>query len=217
MYIHPKFAIGEGEALDLAGRVGFGLLTAHDDGGLPMAVHVPFVFTARQPGEVRLACHVARNNAIATLADGQRPFLFGVTGPDTYISPDWYHSRDQVPTWLYEAVHFTGTLRQLPTEGYLAHVDALSAEFEQRLLPKKPWLSAKMPPERLAMMLRGIVALEMTVTRIEGQRKLNQHKSDADYLAIATALAGSPDAKAQTIARMMHELRPDLAANGDKA
>ena len=214
MYIHPKFAIGDEEALDIAARVGFGLLAACD-GGVPVAAHLPFLFTSREPGNVRVAFHVARNNAIATLADGERSFLLAATGPDTYLSPDWYASHDQVSTWLYEAVHLTGVVRRISTEGYLEHVDALSAVFEHRLLPKKPWTSDKMPPERRAMLLKGIVCMEMTVTRIEGQRKLNQHKGDADHVAIVAALDMTGDMKAHAIADMMRELRPDLDYAGE--
>ena len=36
-----------------------------------------------------------------------------VNGADAYVSPDWYASPDQVPTWLYQSVHLTGTVRQL--------------------------------------------------------------------------------------------------------
>jgi len=53
--------------------------------------------------------HVARNNPLAKLADGKSQWLMAVTGADAYVSPDWYVSPDQVPTWLYQAVHLTGT------------------------------------------------------------------------------------------------------------
>ena len=36
-------------------------------------------------------------------------WLMAVNGADAYVSPDWYVSPDQVPTWLYQAVHLTGT------------------------------------------------------------------------------------------------------------
>ena len=42
------------------------------------------------------------------LADGKSSWLLRVNGADAYVSPDWYVSPDQVPTWLYQAVHLTG-------------------------------------------------------------------------------------------------------------
>jgi len=208
MYIHPKFAIPPEEALGLAARVGFGLLVAFDD-AKPVGAHLPFLIEGE--GEARrIAFHTARTNPIAALADGKRPFMLAVTGPDTYISPDWYATADQVSTWLYEAVHITGPARRLDLADHLAHVDALSAIFEERLLPKKPWTSAKMTPARREAMLNGIVALEMRIDTIEGQRKLNQHKGDADHAAIVGALDAGADPKGHAVADMMRQLRPGL-------
>lgn len=215
MYVHPKFAVDRDEALALAARIGFGLFVAQGEEG-PLAAHLPFLFTSRAGGDIRVAFHVARNNALANLADGERPFLLAVTGPDVYISPDWYVSENQVSTWLYEAVHLTGPARPLAAEAYLDHVDALSAVFEQRLWPKKPWTSDKMDAGRRDAMLKGIVAMEMTVQKVEGQRKLNQHKGDADHVAIVEALDQGSDPKGHAIADMMRMLRPELDYDGDR-
>ena len=57
--------------------------------------------------------HVARHNPLVKLADGTSSWLLAVNGADAYVSPDWYVSPDQVPTWLYQAVHLTGTVRML--------------------------------------------------------------------------------------------------------
>jgi transcriptional regulator len=59
-------------------------------------------------------------------------------------------------------------------------------------------------------MLQSIVVLEMAVTRVEGQRKLNQHKSDEDYASITRHLSGSDDADAREIAGKLKSLRPHL-------
>ncbi len=57
-------------------------------------------------------------------------------------------------------------------------------------------------------MKKAIVGMEMTVEEVEGSFKLNQHKSDADYTALAHALASQPDADAGAIAGLMREARP---------
>lgn len=31
-----------------------------------------------------------------------------ISGPDAYVSPDWYEMKDQVPTWNYVTVHLKG-------------------------------------------------------------------------------------------------------------
>jgi transcriptional regulator len=60
------------------------------------------------------------------------------------------------------------------------------------------------------MLLKAIVAVEMTVESIEGSFKLNQHKSDEDHVGVAAALAHQSDPSAQAIAKRMIALRPHL-------
>ncbi|MBV9979771.1 FMN-binding negative transcriptional regulator, partial [Bradyrhizobium sp.] len=112
--------------------------------------------------------------------------------------------------WLYQSVHLTGTVRVLSDDELAVQIDTLSAKFENWLLPKRPWSSAKMTPARLEAMKKAIVGLVMTVEDVEGSFKLNQHKSEADYAAVASALMQRSDAAAQTIAQRMVALRPTL-------
>ena len=67
--------------------------------------------------------------------------------------------------------------------------------------------NVKMKELTLRAVLLGLV---MTVEEVEGSFKLNQHKSDADHTAIASALLQRPDEAAQTIGKQMVALRPQL-------
>jgi transcriptional regulator len=59
-------------------------------------------------------------------------------------------------------------------------------------------------------MLQSIVVLEMDVQKVEGQRKLNQHKSDEDYASITRHLSKSENADAREIGGKLMSLRPHL-------
>jgi transcriptional regulator len=50
----------------------------------------------------------------------------------------------------------------------------------------------------------------MLVEEIEGKFKLNQHKNDADHVAVASRLSAQADPAAQAIAARMVALRPQL-------
>ena len=63
-----------------------------------------------------------------------------------------------------------------------------SAKFEARLAPKPPWTVSKMTAGRFQALKKAIVGLTMSIEEIEGSFKLNQHKSDVDHVAVATAL-----------------------------
>src|SRR6187551_3619405 len=188
MYTPSPFKSDRAASLAFAEARGFGLACAWD-GKKPVASPLPFYLTSANDGTLRAAFHVARHNPLIKLANGTASWLLAVNGADAYVSPDWYVSPDQVPTWLYQVVHLTGTVRALSDDELAGQIETLSAKFEDRLLPKKPWLSSKMTAGRLDAMKKAIVGLVMTVEEIEGSFKLNQHKSDADYSAISNALA----------------------------
>tara|TARA_R110000787_G_scaffold80584_2_gene175259 strand:- start:607 stop:1227 length:621 start_codon:yes stop_codon:yes gene_type:complete len=172
--------------LSYARERGFGVLAANAEGG-PLLSHVPFLLN--QAGDVA-ELHLVRSNPIARAL--QEPLLvkIAVTGPDTYISPDWYGVPDQVPTWNYVAVHLAGVLELRPQEELLDLLDRQSAFYEDRLLPKPSWKTAKMTKDVLQKMMRQIVPCRMRVTGVDGTWKLNQNKPDAVRLAAADHVAG---------------------------
>ena len=211
MYTPPMFKPDRAASLAFAETRGFGTVCAWE-GRKPIASSLPFYLAFADDGTPQMAFHVARHNPLVKLADGTSSWLMAVNGADAYVSADWYVSPDQVPTWLYQAVHLTGTVRKLSDHELGPHLDVLSAKFENWLAPKPPWMSSKMTAGRLAAMKQAIVGLVMTVDEIEGSFKLNQHKSDVDHVAVATALARQPEVAAQVLAGEMRVLRPHLFA-----
>ena len=213
MFTRPFFEPDRAASLAFADARGFGTVCACD-GGKPVASALPFYLSYGDDGTPHARFHVARQNALASLADGKSSWLIAVNGADAYVSPDWYASPDQVPTWLYQAVHLTGTVRRLSDHELGPHLEMLAAKFEGWLAPKPPWTVSKMTAGRLDAMKKAIQGLVMTVEEIEGSFKLNQHKSDVDHMAVTTALARQPDAAAQLLANEMRALRPQLFASG---
>jgi transcriptional regulator len=212
MYTPPMFKPDRAASLAFAEARGFGTVCAWD-GIRPIASPLPFYLGYADDGTPLAAFHVARHNPLAKLAEGTSSWLMAVNGADAYVSPDWYASPDQVPTWLYQAVHLTGTVRKVSDSELGLHLDSLSAKFENWLAPKPPWTSSKMTAGRLDAMKKAIVGLVMTVEEVEGSFKLNHHKSDVDHAAIATELARQPEAGAQVLAGEMRVLRPQLFAS----
>lgn len=188
--MHPNPAFRSAESADnltFARNRGFGMLTLNGPDG-PIAAHVPFLISA---DATTIDLHLARSNPIARSPLPAKA-LIAVSGPDAYISPDWYGVPDQVPTWNYVAVHLRGMLRELPVETLREHADALSARFEADLLPKKPWVSGKMTEGVMERMMRMIVPFRMEIAAVDGTWKLNQNKDVSERLAAADALARQP-------------------------
>jgi transcriptional regulator len=180
---------------------GFGVLTVNGPEG-PLAAHIPFLLS--EAGDT-LDLHLARSNPLARAAL-PAPALLAVSGPDSYISPDWYGIDDQVPTWNYVAVHLRGVLHPLSPDALRGHADALSARFEAELLPKMPWVSSKMSDGVMERMMRMILPFRMEITSVDGTWKLNQNKPESVRLSAADALdAMAGGSSAQALARLMRE------------
>jgi transcriptional regulator len=205
--LRPQFRIEESRALAFAADRGFGAIVAADERG-PRASHVPFVIQRRDDGVI-VQIHLTARNPLVELADGNRRFLLIVSGDDAYISNDWYASRDNVSTWLYKAVHLSGVAHLRARDENRGHGDVLLAVSEARL-PKQPWDLAQMEPAKRESMLASIRVIDLVVDQIEGQAKLNQHKSDADHVAVANQLARAEDSASRRLAEKMRALRPGL-------
>ena len=165
----------------------------------PMVAHAPVVVT----GADRLRFHVSRGNRAAAAMDGARA-LVSCLGPDAYISPDWYGTPDQVPTWNYLAVEAEGPLRRLDEAELADLLDALSAQHEALLAPKPAWTRGKMTLGRFEAMLKAIVGFELTIEDLRGTRKLGQNKKDDERAGAADGL----EPLDPVLARMMREARP---------
>jgi transcriptional regulator len=181
--MHPNriFAWEDRDAmLAFAAETSFATIAA--DG--PLVAHAPVVVA----GPDRLRFHLARGNRAVAGLDGGRAIL-SFLGPDAYISPDWYGSADQVPTWNYLAVEAEGPLRRLDEDELAALLDDLGAVHEKRLAPKPAWTRAKMSPGRFEAMLKAIMGFELTIEALRGTRKLGQHKKEAERDGAADGLA----------------------------
>ena len=194
--MHPQPAFREtDEAALLAhlGRHAFVTLSAAPQGRLRVA-HAP-VIVRRLASGLALDFHLSRGNALAAaIADGFRAVAVSLAA-DAYVSPDWYESADQVPTWNYVSVEAEGAVAALDEAGLVALLDDLSAQEEGRLAPKPPWTRAKMSPGRFEAMTRAIIGARMTVERLEGTTKLSQNKDAADRAGVVGALGDHPIAQ----------------------
>ncbi|MEP3636831.1 MAG: FMN-binding negative transcriptional regulator [Paracoccaceae bacterium] len=177
MHPNPIFHTeSEARNVKYARERGFGVMAINGADG-PLMAHIPFLLS--EDGAV-LECHLVRSNPIArALRAGSASTRVAVSGPDSYVSPDWYKADDQVPTWNYVAVHVWGTIELMPQDQLHDLLDRQSAHFEKMLEPKTPWTSSKMSEGVMESMMRQIVPCRMAVTKIDGTWKLNQNKPDA--------------------------------------
>jgi transcriptional regulator len=180
MHPHRAFAWHDRDAM-LAFLADIAFCTICVEG--PAVVHAPVIVA----GPDRIRFHVSRGNRAAAM-DGKKA-IASCLGPDAYISPDWYGSPDQVPTWNYLAVEAEGPLRRLDESELAQLLDDLSAAHESRLAPKPAWTRTKMAAGRFEAMLKAIIGYELGIDDLRGTRKLGQTKSGDEQLNAAEGLA----------------------------
>lgn len=208
MYLPSHFAEPRVEVLHSAlQRAGLATLVTCGADGLD-ATHLP-VLLEPEPGPLgRLVGHVARANPQWRVAADGAPALVVVLGPDAYVSPSWYASKREdgkvVPTWNYVAVHAHGTLRGFEDRDRLLEVVTRLTEREEAARPH-PWKVADAPPEYVDALLKGIVGVELTITRLEGKWKASQNRSEADRRGVRDGLLGEGD---EAMAGLVLPVRP---------
>ncbi len=202
MYVPRHFAEDHVPTLHaFMAQYGFATLVTSPDAA-PFASHLPLLIDSRVGDYGVLIGHMSRANP------QWRGFGEGVEalaiflGPHAYVSPNWYPSQQKVPTWNYAAVHAYGTPRILEDHHAVLEVlERLVAENDSAMA--EPWRIDSLSSEFRDAQMRGIVAFEIPITRLQGKYKLNQNKPEADRLGAAAGLRETGEALAQDVARMM--------------
>jgi len=179
------------------------LLTQH--GGELHATHLPFHFDAAAGPRGRLEAHLARANAHCAAIEAGAASTVVFSGPNAYVSPRWYADPARnVPTWNYVAVHLHGRPRPLrDAAAVLRIIGTLTDAHEAG--NARPW-SIRDAQAHAEPLVRGVLAFEMDVERIEGKSKLSQNRSEPDRAGVMNALRARGDASSVEMLRLMEAL-----------
>lgn len=196
MYPSPVFAwTDRAEQLAFIAERAFATLVAVHEGAVRIAQAPVLV-----DGE-RLLLHLSRANVLARALPLRVTAV--VHGPDAYVSPDWYASEQQVPTWNYVSVELEGELAATDEATLRAILERQSAAFEARLAGKPPWTMAKLTEATLVAKLKGIVGATLSIDALRGTRKLSQNKAAEDVAGVIAALSSSGHADDRALAAWM--------------
>lgn len=178
-------------------QISFGHLVTHTGDVVPgiafMSTPLPFVIDD-ELSSVR--AHFARANHHWRQIDHTDALLI-VAHADAYISPRWYPSKAEhgkvVPTWNYEVIHLHGSAEiHDEAEWKLELVNDLTDHNEALVGVSDggvPWEVSDAPSDFIDAQLKAIVGVELTVTSIDGKRKLSQNKPEHDRSGATEGLA----------------------------
>jgi transcriptional regulator len=209
MYVPNVFALNDAEAIaEAMRRYDFALLVTAA-GGAPQASHLPVLHDPARGDKGTLLAHMARANPqwkdFAKLADGGGEALVVFQGPHAYVSPNWYGPGAAVPTWNYISIHAYGPPQIIDDPARVrALLDRLVRVQERG--SQTPWSMESQDDDYLERMMRGIVAFEIPVRRLEAKAKLSQNKELEDRRAVVAALSGRGDPLAAEVAEAMRAL-----------
>lgn len=173
--------------------------------------HLPFLLDRGRGDNGTLMAHVARSNPVWRQLSTALPSVFVFHGPQAYISPSWYPSKAEhgkvVPTWNYAVVHAHGLPRAIHDRDWLLdHVTRHSATREAE--QASPWQVSDAPEAFIETLLKGIVGIEVPISKLEGKWKVNQNLPAADRLGAAAGLREQGDAAALEMADLIRSRAP---------
>lgn len=206
MYNPRHFAKDDFPVLqDFIRRHGFATLVTAGPGGL-FASHLPMLYDPEPAPFGTLRGHLARANPHWREAAAELQALAIFSGPQGYVSPNWYPSKREtgkvVPTWNYVTVHAHGPLRVFDDADRLrALVAALTDKHEAAFA--RPWKIDDAPPDFIAAQLKAIVGIEIPIARLDGKWKLSQNRVDADREGVVQGLRALGTADGTALAELV--------------
>ncbi|HTT97062.1 MAG TPA: FMN-binding negative transcriptional regulator [Rhizomicrobium sp.] len=206
MYRPPAFATDDLAALHKTIRARVFASVACVVGGAIEFAYAPVVLDAGEGARGGVRFHLAGNNPVASIPDGT-PAVLSFLASDAYVSPDWYDTKGRVPTWNYIAVEGRGATQRLNEEQLKQLLIDLSAEEEDKLLPKKPWTIDKVPEEKLGGLMKAIVGFSVRFETLEGKFKLSQNVTREDAEGVMRGMIAHGDPASRAVARAMRRTR----------
>lgn len=210
MYNPRHFAVNDVPVLqDFIRRHGFATLVTAGPGGL-FASHLPMLYDPEPAPFGTLRGHLARANPHWREATPELQALAIFSGPQGYVSPNWYPSKREsgkvVPTWNYTTVHAHGPLRVFDDADRLRTLVAALTDKHEAAFPR-PWTIADAPPDFIATQLKAIVGIEIPIARLDGKWKLSQNRPAADREGVVEGLRALDNADSTALAELVAAAR----------
>ncbi len=179
-------------------------------GGLD-ANHIPLYLRASGAGLGTLVGHVARSNPLWREADTATAVLAIFQGPQAYISPSWYPTKQEhgkaVPTWNYAVVHARGPVRVVDDPAWVrAQLLELTQQQESGLA--HPWAVDDAPRDYTDAMLKAIVGIEIAVQQLTGKWKVSQNQPANNQAGVVQALTAAGTEQSVAMAALVQARAP---------
>lgn len=199
MYIPKYFKVTNAEEIwNFVQENSFGTVVTTEQ-GKPIATHLPLGFN-KKDDHYYITGHFAYGNPQWRTFEACEDVLVMFQGPHAYISSSWY-SRENVPTWNYQAVHMYGKASMLEKDELAEELTIMLEKYEKHR--DNPVLWDKLSPKLLERELKGIVGFKIKVEDIQAAYKLSQNRNETDYMNIIEQLQNEENPNAKQMAELM--------------
>lgn len=185
MYIPASFENKKiSELQDFIEQYNFGTLLVINKTEIEVS-HVPVMLDRTKGKYGLLYWHLAKQNKQSLLLNGENTILFIFHGPHAYVSPSWYKTSPNVPTWNYAVVHARGIPHPINASQLEDDLEKFVHHHESMLNVNKKYLISKNYKMKL---IKHIVGFHMEITQLEGKFKLGQNRSIEDQQSMVAGL-----------------------------
>ncbi|MET1254399.1 FMN-binding negative transcriptional regulator [Aliikangiella maris] len=160
---------------------------------------IPFLLDTSQRC---LYAHVAKSNSHWKMLEKADDLKVCFSGPDAYISPNWFSHSQGVPTWNFVSVQITGKATLMDETQLLQLLIDLSAKHEANL--KNPWTIEKLQSKKLDAMLKAIVGFKVSIDAIDAKAKLSQNHPPEEVQRLIAGLQQQNSHDATQVAEWMN-------------
>ncbi|MBY0545320.1 MAG: FMN-binding negative transcriptional regulator [Gammaproteobacteria bacterium] len=203
MYLPKSFENKNLEQLhELIEKFNFATLISHYNGETEVT-HIP-VMLNRSLGEYgTLFWHVANLNPHAKLFTENTSALLIFHGPHGYISPTWYKTASNVPTWNYAVVHAHGIVQIMDKKELADNLTSMVNWHENAFVQNTRYIISN---EFKSKQIEYITGFSMAITKIEGKFKLSQNRSSEDRHGVLDGLRSHNTSDSNALADLMESI-----------
>lgn len=146
--------------------------------------------------------HIARANSQWKSWESHPDVKIIFHGPHAYVSPRFYVSEFNVPTWNYTAVSIAGIIQiiESPAES-LGVIQKLVEKYED----EAGW-KLNTEDDRYMKLLDAVVCFRICISKLDAKFKLNQNKKEEDRRSVIAHLQQSTNSGDREVASLMQQL-----------
>lgn len=165
---------------------------------IPVATHLPFVIEKRGE-DIVIISHFARANEQWKELEQQTALVI-FTEPHAYISPKYYDTKLNVPTWNYVAIHAYGKVVIIKEKDKVEEVLEKTIRYYEASYQQQ-W--NQLPDKFKEGLIKGIVPFEITITDLQAKYKLSQNRTENEKKKVIDSLKGSESTIDNKVGEMM--------------